>query len=1242
MLAARRYRSRRFWRTISRRRRTIGLLLLFVLISAVWAGFYYTRPTRVEKLTEEFLTKLTGLDVRIGRASFSPFEGIRLYKVVVLPRSDQGRKYYDVNRDAMFMADEVLLEVDPASLVRGQLKVSRMVALRPTLRQVLLSGETPNSQPDVLGPRRDRIDITQFPIIELREARYVRYVRMEGEAHSDDDQVDRELALNVTLTPDPDRPEAYVIRGQMGRTAEELEPLEGGVSLNPLSIWAKAENLELTKLPLMVEVEQAIRKFGIEGSLGASGRFDAQSGASVGTIDLKGNRMLLPLDTLGLRGEKRSDGTWASPPPLELTRVFGRIVVTREAVRRTSDGSAPEPRREEIRFEDVHGLVHGQAFTLSGSYGAFRDTSAPFDLHLEMPRFEFRAEDREFFSSIDPQVRRIWNQFDPRGLAWVGVDIERKFTGGPEDVHVVASVHLLDASASYRWYPYRFEHLTGTVVVDNILGAAVLTNIRGTRPDGGRLRVDGAVHFKGRYQHPMDVHVVGENLVDSQKDMEQVLSVSQAKYLDVIRELGLSGGRFDFDCRVTSEDSPDAHSRTEFSIRLHDVNMTFEKFPYPVRVVSGEVTLIPNGVALGKMLLMPLHLQPDDVLGKVMMDGRIIRGPDGADVKLDVVCPSASLDDTLWNALPEDIAGTLRQYHISGRAELVGSIVKKPGGPLALDIYGKLTRGRLNYDGFPYGLTDMTGRVHLTSGRLELSDIEGQHNGVPISGQGGIGLARGEKTRLMIRSDRVPLDDDLYKALKPGAQEQWRQFNPSGWVGLDVAISQGAAPAPDKPRPEMDVVVTVTCLGNGIRYAQFPYPLDRVTGQVIIHPGDVTLLDVTEEQGKRQISVAGKVWPGVDNLDLQPGQTAKPKLDVKIVARNMRFDETLRRTIPWRARRKWNTILPGGDFDLNLTRLVYTPLGETGQWYYQGRLDLRNARAVMGIRLEELTGTISGKGILIPGASSGFVGQLNLAEVTASGHRLTDVRTPEGGMVQDARSDELRIGGLTGRAYGGQFNGMARFGSGEGDLPYAVSLAVHDLGINELINRGRQPDDRVKAAGLLSGNINVNGKANRGSRYGDGEFQLTRAQIYEVPTVLKILNAGNLVRKPGSSQAAQMVFHFNGDRVTFEEIVMRDPVLALRGTGTMNWGDKKLDMTLVAGEPNKSGSGTNVLEELFSGAGEELMKYRVTGTMEKPEVEAIPLHTVRDAIEELAAARRRYEEEQRRHNPPPAVNGQQQ
>ncbi|MDD4890965.1 MAG: hypothetical protein PHU85_13675 [Phycisphaerae bacterium] len=1289
LLAARRYRSRRFWRTISRRRRLVGAVVLVALLSVVGTFMYFTSSARVKRLAENYLTDLTGRIVRIDHARFSPFEGIRLKALRVFAPGEPSSSQEDPKAPtALFKADEVLLELSPGSLLAGRLKVRRIVAVRPEMRRIrdARGGEASYTRED----RAEREITIKLPLIELREARYIGITRIAGQPA----MKTLDIPLSAELRPDPDIPDLYHISGQAaGRDAIKMTPLSGRVQLRPLRIETNIFIVgSLDQLP--GEIEKRIARYHIAPEK-VKIKFDYGAGWAQVDFDCQGTEMTLPLSDLTGDDAPKTQPDKAGPGAiLKFTDVRGRIVLRvanqppegRDefppgsisfGVQEEAPGKATafpgllHRRPAELlglaakeppgrKSTPLTGKLNGQPFELLGHYDGF-SSDAAFQMKLDLRNVTI-PRDPAMIATLPGAVGAVLDNYDPAGNVDASVSVRRARRGGPVKTTGVAK--LLGISATYWRYPYRLDSVTGTVEFDERLATI---HTRATR---GRsvVTVDGTAGLRSGGR-PLNITVVGKNLPVN-KDSLNALSEKQQDLLDRLKDLRVDGGEIDFTTTVTRPADPDSDSDYTFTLdRIAGVNLEFEDFTYPIRIVAGKAEVVDNGVKLANLEVIPQHLvrrgatanptsRPEmDLIALLMVDGFIGHDDDGrTDVKLEVACSSLPLDETLWRAFPDHVTDALLDYHIDARAGLFATITKKPGSPLNFDVKAQLKGGYLKADDFPYALDSLAGEVHVNPQRVEFRNTSGRHNGVPIAARGQIGLTRDQPTHLSFRSDRLPLDAELKAALPAGTQKTWDQLSPTGWVAVDAVLDQpGVTTQPDRPgggtrlpatqpaqatqpdRPPMTVVTTITALGNGLCYSEFPYPLERVTGQFVVRSDRIDILEMSDDSGGRLIKMSGTIWPGRDNAGVKLVKDALPAADLKVSVMNLEFDERLRKAVPWQIRRRWNEVLPAGSFDLQLTELRWTPLGASSRWDFAGRADVRNGKGSFGVDLDEVTGQIEGRGTVLTGQASAVAARLSLTKAKVAGRPLSDVTSR---LVYDPRDGKLRLDGLNATMYGGLINAFAEITIGERDLPYRLSLGGTEIDLSEMINSGKPAAEQWKMAGKIQGRVTLEGKAGVGSRRGDGEVVLTHAQVYQVPPILVIFGQDKK-RMKNPNQSAKLLFYLDGDLVTLEEANLRDPTISLLGTGTMDLATKKIDLTVVAGEPpSNAKGGAKLLEEMISNANAELMRYHLTGLLNKPQVESVPLYTLREAIDELSQARKRYQKDQATSSPatrrPPA------
>src|SRR5262245_54865236 len=110
-------------------RRRVTMTLLFVLLCMVIGAYrYFTNADRVRRQAEEYLSRLTGGSVRVGGATLSIFEGLRLDDVQVFVDPKQ------TDDTRIFSASTFLIQYSPAALLGGKIEATRIVAIDPHVR----------------------------------------------------------------------------------------------------------------------------------------------------------------------------------------------------------------------------------------------------------------------------------------------------------------------------------------------------------------------------------------------------------------------------------------------------------------------------------------------------------------------------------------------------------------------------------------------------------------------------------------------------------------------------------------------------------------------------------------------------------------------------------------------------------------------------------------------------------------------------------------------------------------------------------------------------------------------------------------------------------------------------------------------------------------------------------------------------------------------------------------------------
>src|SRR4051794_6487275 len=127
------------------RARRLGMVVLLLILSAIIFGYgYLTDSDRVRHMAEAYLSSLVGGRVKVGGATLSVFEGLRLDDVRVFVDDFPGppgaagaanaRSPISAADAEVFSARTFIIQYDFRSMLRGQLEATQIVAEKPHVR----------------------------------------------------------------------------------------------------------------------------------------------------------------------------------------------------------------------------------------------------------------------------------------------------------------------------------------------------------------------------------------------------------------------------------------------------------------------------------------------------------------------------------------------------------------------------------------------------------------------------------------------------------------------------------------------------------------------------------------------------------------------------------------------------------------------------------------------------------------------------------------------------------------------------------------------------------------------------------------------------------------------------------------------------------------------------------------------------------------------------------------------------
>ncbi|MBU1518146.1 MAG: hypothetical protein KKI18_04430 [Planctomycetes bacterium] len=244
-----------------------------------------------------------------------------------------------------------------------------------------------------------------------------------------------------------------------------------------------------------------------------------------------------------------------------------------------------------------------------------------------------------------------------------------------------------------------------------------------------------------------------------------------------------------------------------------------------------------------------------------------------------------------------------------------------PQGLLDLNVVltGKATqiaktqcRGYLNckdvsmrYFDFPYLVEHMAGRIDVTETSMTMKDLKASHGKVDITMNGYCdGFGETMDSNVVLSSNNMLLDEDLYAALLENHKKLWYIFSPSGMVSGDFIYAA-------KPPNTRIFRLYADLLDVSIMCQYFPYPVTGITGKIGVDGGLIELKDVISQRDGGTIKMQGRITEA---------DTPNPEYDFKIQANDIAIDNKLIGAFPQEQKKFFSNfeIQAEGDADINI------------------------------------------------------------------------------------------------------------------------------------------------------------------------------------------------------------------------------------------------------------------------------------------------------------------------------------
>ncbi|MGB0717122.1 MAG: DUF3971 domain-containing protein, partial [Phycisphaerae bacterium] len=1036
-----------------------GLLAVFLLLGQL------TAPERIRSRALTELRKLASGRVSIGECEFSWKNGIRLTNVAIFepdlsPTSDPKRP--------VIQLPELQIQHDLWPLFSGKLRLRSIKAANAVVRMTHQHGTADNSLRGIWegSPDNQYQSEDPPPSIELTDLRII--VQEQRERST---RVIEELMLTVRGIPSADDPTRYELawnrvrdRQANGRASWDLK--DG--SLKNIRNGLPWLSLEAVTLGIATQIDADTPwhdLLGIGGNVRVANYdlvfSDDPTRSPFLEIQWENASLSVPFDDEDLLLD-----------PTERYLQFQQV-----------NGSATI--RENSMSAEFTGKLHGATCRVEADFRAgIKNTT---DMTLESIGYRLEAdiknfplprnniqnpEEQDFVQDFKP-LEIFYRNYQPSGRVDAQMIIEKQ-SGSDQPVKLERlSLIGQGASVKNKVFPYQVDNLYGTV--DFLPDGIYLNNVMGEH-NGAQLHVDGYVN-KAKPWTGAQIQISGKDVeIDS-----DLLEALPANFREGLVTLG-AAGTVDIHGSLEREDGMEGHShpwQSFLQADFGDLSACHEALPIPLDGLTGTVLLDKKSVQV-------IDVQSTDRNQFVTINGAYNFPETGKTYSLEVDAQNMIVDnDTLQN-LPQDWRTGISQFDPDGRVDIFSS------WDYPQETDGSAVRATAYFHdmtvtprAFPLKLENVSGTLTLDGRRLLFRDLNASHQDAEITARAAVNLDQSPpQFDAELESWNLNLSDDFVNAAPDSLKEVLQKWQIGGPIQLNSRISSPAGVEPNEPQIDAQVLL----FGNTVQHKRFPRPFKDVEGRFRIRSGNI------------QCDNLRATYNGAPVTASLTANTDAGRM--KIAARNVKLDESIRDFFPPATRRAWNDRKPTGQVNVQIDRLDFNrqPDGEN-EWIIEGSIDSQSLALRGSPEVSDIRGTATIKGALRDRKEgTALSGQLSLDSASMFEWDFQNIETPWVLAKLADGTGQFSLNDLNATAYNGPVNGKIDLFMEQSKSRYELTAAAYGLDAGQIIHKDDHNDHgmhgRADAYLYLSGDSD-----DQASRRGGGHFEIRNGYLYELPII---------------------------------------------------------------------------------------------------------------------------------------------
>ena len=359
-------------------------------------------------------------------------------------------------------------------------------------------------------------------------------------------------------------------------------------------------------------------------------------------------------------------------------------------------------------------------------------------------------------------------------------------------------------------------------------------------------------------------------------------------------------GTGDIDVRSKGTFGRLAESTWLGTVTCRDISVLDRKFPYRLDHIVGSLDVTERSVTLNNLKCK--HGNVD-----LVIKGHTEKLNQQWCYDIQITSSNMLLDDDLYKALNTEQKRLWFVFTPTGLAGINYRLTRQPDQDRKTSLTIDLLDAQAIYQHFPYPLKNLTGKVYVEPGTLELAQVVSQYDGRRITLNGQITGTETEQPRynITIDADGIPIDSTLKTALPAKQREFYESFEVDALTDVEIKVF------PNEVGTRLvEYIATASIKNASLIYEKFPLPLTDVNVKAILTPDLVRLESMTGKSDGSTVKVSGLLWPA-DEDETMPG------FCLSVEAKDLELDDKWLKALPIEVTELVAKIRPAGKVNIS-------------------------------------------------------------------------------------------------------------------------------------------------------------------------------------------------------------------------------------------------------------------------------------------------------------------------------------